>query len=85
MNPSQLRQTIQQQIAQLPSSYLQIFIDFLNLLLQKESPTPPHPPATTDFRPPSHSSLLSHTESWEGDDFESCLETVIETRSQLQA
>lgn len=42
-------------------------------------------PDTNDFRLPATSSLLSNTDTWEGTDFEDCLETVMETRSQLHA
>lgn len=35
--------------------------------------------------PPFGDSLLSHTETWEGADFEGCLETVIATRSQISS
>ena len=42
-------------------------------------------PDTNDFRPPATSSHLSKTDTWEGSDFEDCLETVMETRSQLHA
>ena len=43
------------------------------------------PPDTDNFRPPINSSLLSNTDTWEGSDFEDCLETVMEIRSQLHA
>ena len=33
--------------------------------------------------PPLGDTLLSHTDTWEGSDFEDCLKTVVETRSQI--
>lgn len=54
----------------------------LPAILQAGSPQSPN---SNDFRPPATSSLLSNTDTWEGSDFEDCLETVMETRSQLHA
>ena len=85
MDNAQLRQTIQQQIEHLSGERLRLVVDFLNFLIQTEPQEPSPATETADFRPPAGSSLLSHTETWEGSDFEDCLETVIETRSQLQA
>lgn len=85
MDNAQLRQTIQQQLEHLSSDRLRLVVDFLNFLIQTERQEPPTMTETDNFRPPAGRSLLSHTETWEGSDFEDCLETVIETRSQLQA
>ena len=84
MDTTQLRQTIQHQIEHLSSDRLQLVVDFLNLLLQAELPQQLPASINSDFRP-ACGSLLSYTQTWEGSDFEDCLETVIETRSQLQA
>lgn len=53
--------------------------DFQNasLTIQSES---------IDVRPPvSDDSLLDITDTWEGDDFEECLEMVYNSRSQIKA
>ncbi|MET0030759.1 MAG: hypothetical protein ABWU14_04625 [Limnospira maxima] len=55
-----------------------------NFLVHTEHQSQHQSTGNTDFRPPSGNSLLSHTETWEGDDFEECLENVCETRSQIQ-
>lgn len=83
MNTLQLRQTINQYLDQLSGDRLRLAADFLSFLVQKESRSHPQLDTLENFRPASQS-LLSHTETWEGDDFEECLQTVYETRSQIQ-
>jgi hypothetical protein len=83
MNSSQLRQTIDYYLNQLSGDRLRLVADFLNFLVHTEHNNQPQVSKSADFRPPSGGSLLSHTEIWEGSDFEDCLETVCETRSQL--
>jgi hypothetical protein len=85
MNSTQLRQTINHYLDRLSSDRLRLVADFLNFLVHTEHQEQALAPKTPDFRPPTGGSLLSHTETWAGDDFEECLETVYETRSQLQA
>lgn len=85
MNSIQLRQAINQSLDQLSGDRLRLVADFLNFLVHTEHQEQTETADTSDFRPPSGGSLLSHTETWEGSDFEECLETVYETRSQLQA
>jgi hypothetical protein len=87
MNTAQLRQQINHQLDQLSSDRLRLVADFIGYLAQKEqhqntvsSGTQP----ATNYRPSSGKPLLSHTETWAGDDFEKCLQAVYETRSQLQ-
>lgn len=85
MDNTQLRQTIQQQLEQLSGERLHLVVDFLNFLIQTDHLAQPPATDASDFRPPAGGSLLSHTETWEGSDFEACLEAAMETRSQLQA
>jgi len=85
MNSIQLRQTINHYLDQLSSDRLRLVADFLKFLVHTEQADHTETTDASDFRPPSGGSLLSHTETWEGSDFEECLETVYETRSQLQA
>ncbi|MEM9009088.1 MAG: hypothetical protein AAGE59_36980 [Cyanobacteria bacterium P01_F01_bin.86] len=82
MNAIQLRQTINQYLDQLSSERLRLVADFINFLVHQERQ---EQPSDDDFRPATNSSLLETTETWAGDDFEDCLQTVYETRSQIQA
>ncbi len=83
MNSAQLRQTINHYLDQLSSDRLRLVADFLNFLVHTEHKDQLQVTESADFRPPSGGSLLSHTETWEDSDFEECLKTVYETRSQL--
>ncbi|WP_017297106.1 hypothetical protein [Nodosilinea nodulosa] len=85
MNNSQLRQAINHYLDRLSGDRLRLISDFLNFLVHAEQKDQPQIAESTDFRYPSGDSILSHTETWEGSDFEGCLETVYETRSQIQA
>ncbi len=82
MNVIQLRQTINQYLDQLSGERLRLVADFINFLVHQERQDQP---SDDDFRPTANSSLLENTETWVGDDFEDCLQTVYETRSQIQA
>lgn len=62
MNPSQLRHTINHYLGQLSSDRLHLVADFLIFLVCTEHQDQPQTTENTDFRPPSGSSLLSHTE-----------------------
>ncbi len=84
MNSTQLRQTINHYLDRLSSDRLRLVADFLNLLVRTEHPEQTLVSETPDFRPSTGGSLLSHTETWVGEDFDECLETVYETRSQIQ-
>jgi len=85
MNNIQLRQTINHYLDQLSSDHPWLVADFLSFLVHTEHQEQAPILETSDSRPLTGGSLLSHTETWAGDDFEECLETVYETRSQLQA
>lgn len=39
---------------------------------------------SANLRPASGKSLLRHKRTWEGDDFEECLQAVYENRSQIE-
>ncbi|MCM1982072.1 hypothetical protein [Lyngbya confervoides] len=87
MNTTQLRQIIDHYLDQLSSDRLRLVVDFISFLVQKEHREQPNTndEDTNDYRPPNRGSLLRHTMTWQGDDFEDCLQTVYETRSQIQA
>ena len=42
------------------------------------------PLSSANFRQSSGKSLLRHTGTWKGDDFEECLQSVYENRSQVE-
>ncbi len=84
MKNAQLRYTINHYLDQLSGDRLRLVADFLNFLVHTEPQKQTQAIEANDFRPPSGGSLLNHTETWEGSDFEDCLGTVYETRSQLQ-
>lgn len=84
MTPTQLRQTINQYLDQLSGERLRLVADFVNFLAQQERQAR-SAFNDSDVRPPADSALLSNTVTWAGNDFEECLETVYETRSQIQA
>ncbi|NJL54726.1 hypothetical protein HC928_05670 [bacterium] len=46
--------------------------NFLNFLFHTEHQAQLQVTESADFRPPLGGSLLSHTETWEGSDFEDC-------------
>ena len=85
MNTLQLRQTINQALDQLSSDRLRLVADFITFLVQKQQQEQSQSiePASSEVQRPARHSLLSHTETWEGDDFEDCLQTVYETRSHI--
>ena len=81
MNAIQLRQTINQCLDQLSGERLRLVADFIIFLVHQERK---EQTSDDDFRPAA-SNLLENTDTWAGDDFEDCLQTVYETRSQIQA
>ncbi|WP_008311685.1 hypothetical protein [Leptolyngbya sp. PCC 6406] len=85
MNSLQLRQTINHYLDQLSGDRLRLVADFLDFLVHTEHQEQAPASESPAFRPPTGGSLLSHTETWAGEDFEDCLERVYETRSQLRA
>jgi hypothetical protein len=46
--------------------------------------TLPHPKPILPYRPASGRSLLRHVGTWQGDDFETCLQSVYATRSKAK-
>ncbi len=52
-------------------------------ILLKKIQTPASYQSSSNLRSASGKSLLRHAGTWEGDDFEECLESVYENRSQI--
>lgn len=90
MTPADMRQKLHRQIDQLPSNFLVLAIEFLEFLTSRQSreadasqsPSPfeaePVEPVLTGS---TGSDLLQFAGTWQGDDFEECLEAAYETRS----
>lgn len=70
MSAAEYRQQIEDSLNQLSDEELRLVAKFIASLAQKESQ--------------QESSLLSQSQTWEGEDFEDCLQTLYQTRSQIQ-
>mgnify|MGYP006278982631 FL=1 len=77
MSVSSFRENIEENLSKLSSERLRLVADFITFLVQQETQEESQSQTV-------EGSLLSHTGTWEGDDFEDCLQTVYETRSQIQ-
>jgi hypothetical protein len=84
MDVSELRQAINRYLDQLSSDRLRLVADFITFLAQQEHREQNSSVDAENESISAQDSLLSHTETWEGDDFEQCLQTVYETRSMLR-
>lgn len=85
MTYPELRQKIEQQLAQLPPDQLFLVSDFLDSLQNKESTSDR---AVRRLAPIKRGSkavdLLKFAGTWQGNDLEECLHFVHETRSKAQ-
>lgn len=70
MTAVEYRQQIKDSLNQLSDEELRLVANFISSLVQKESP--------------QENSLLRQTQTWEGEDFEECLQAVYQTRSRIQ-
>lgn len=77
MSVSSFREKIEENLSKLSSERLRLAADFITFLAEQETQEESQSDTVKG-------SLLSHTETWEGDDFEDCLQAVYETRSQIQ-
>lgn len=92
MTPADIRQQLHQQIDQLPSDFLTLAVEFLEFLKSRQvkkadtsllstSEAEAGEPVLTGS---TGSDLLQFAGTWQGDDFEKCLEAVYETRSPAE-
>ena len=88
MTPADLRQKLHRQIDQLPSNFLTLAVEFLESLKHKQTEEVYEYSSTlkaelSEGSKPvlTGSDLLKFSGTWQGDDFEECLESVYETRS----
>lgn len=101
MTASNTRSQLNQKLDQLPPEILQTVVDFVDFLLHRhsqdfndvdEGATDLDPSnqlskskADSNIRPAKGNRLLELEGGWEGDDFEECLQSVYDTRSQIKA
>ncbi|OUL28928.1 hypothetical protein [Nostoc sp. 106C] len=85
MSYPELRQKIEQQLAQLPPDQLSLVSDFLDSLQHKSTISQrPLRRLAPIKRGTKADDLLKFAGTWQGDDLEDCLHSVKETRSQTQ-
>ena len=93
MTPADMRQKLHQQIDQLPSDFLLLATEFLEFLksrhASKTTPLVPSSMSEADEGEPiltgsTGADLLQFAGTWQGDDFEECLEAAYETRSPAE-
>ena len=92
-----IKEILLQEIESSPESLLEETLDFLLFLKTKQTAVTqdshsPHIQPTensTDnsqlpYRPASGRSILRHAGTWQGDDFQECLQAVYDNRSQIE-
>ncbi|GAB1539733.1 hypothetical protein NUACC21_24000 [Scytonema sp. NUACC21] len=85
MTHPELRQKIEQQLAQLPPDQLPLVSNFLDSLTNKSTISqPPLRRLAPIKRGKKAGDLLKFGGTWEGNDLEECLRSVYETRSKAQ-
>jgi hypothetical protein len=85
MSYPELRQKIEQQLAQLPPDQLSLVSDFLDSLQGKSTISQrPLRRLAPVKRKTKAGDLLKFAGTWQGDDLEDCLRLVYETRSKAQ-
>ncbi|NEP58912.1 MAG: DUF2281 domain-containing protein [Symploca sp. SIO2G7] len=78
---SSIREQLKQEIEQTPDKILEIVLDFILFLKSRHSHS-----STTKQPPSTAASILKTLESigtWEGNDFDECLELVHQSRSKF--
>jgi hypothetical protein len=93
MNPVETRRKIHQQVDQIPEESLSLVSEFLEFLRLKGGQTPDTSEQsimTNDetgepvLRGSTVADLMPFVGTWQGDDFEECLQAVYETRSPAE-
>lgn len=80
MTPKEL---LIQEIETLPSELLPKALDLIRSIQVNPTKTDSHQQQLT-YRPASGRSILQHAGTWEGDDFEECLQSVYTTRGKAK-
>lgn len=93
MTPTEIRQELHQQIDQLPSDLLLLVVEFLEFLKFKRAKGPDSSASLLDLdieagepvlTGSTGADLMQFAGTWQGDDFEDCLQSVYETRSPAE-
>jgi len=93
MTPADIRQKLHQQIDQLPTDFLLLAAEFLEFLKSRyANETTPSVSSSVsgveEGKPvltgSTGADLLQFAGTWQGDDFEECLEAAYETRSPAE-
>lgn len=93
MTPADIRQKLHQQIDQLPANFLLLATEFLEFLKSRHAneTTPSVPSSLSDadegepiLTGSTGADLLQFAGTWQGNDFEECLEAAYETRSPAE-
>jgi len=96
MTPTEIRQRLHQQIDQLPADLLLLAAEFLDFLKFRRARStdpsevmaqPSNTTAESDepvLTGATGADLLQFSGTWQGDDFEECLQAVYETRSPAE-
>lgn len=92
MTPTDMRQKLHQQIDQLPADFLILAVEFLEFLKSRKTQETDASLLSTSeaetgepvLTGSTGSDLLQFAGTWQGDDFETCLEAVYETRSPAE-
>lgn len=75
--PSEIKNQLQ------PDSEYEVSFSQEEIVLKKIS-KPNNNQSSSTLRPGSGQSILRHAGTWKGDDFEQCLETVYQNRSEIE-
>lgn len=96
MTPTEMRDKLHQQIDQLPSDLLLLVADFLEFIKFKrnkatdtskvsaQSSVPSTIPDESKTPTSTGADLLQFSGTWQGDDFEACLQAVYENRTPTE-
>lgn len=78
-----LKEQLMQEIESMPEELLAEVLNFASSIqVKREKPQAfAELPAKLTYRPASGRSILRHAGTWQGDDFEECLQMVYDTRS----
>lgn len=83
MKARELRTQIENNLSEISADNLQVIAKFVEFIKEKQESTQVSLEAMTD-KPASGRSILSHAETWVGDDLEDCLQLMSETRGKLK-
>jgi Protein of unknown function (DUF2281) len=79
-----IKEKLLQAIESSPDTILTETLDFLLFLQAKETPNKKQSEEQLTYRPASGKSILRHAGTWEGEDFEECLQSVYATRGKAK-